>query len=211
MPNTVYNKRSVKRLSRYRRALVRLKELGYLRVVSDTLGEASGVTSSQVRKDFSIFGISGNKKGGYKIDDLLQSLEKILGKDRVHKVIVIGAGNIGTALINYKKFEEEQIQIVAAFDIDPAKVNRKRKIPIYHLDDLEEFVMSNGIKTGIIAVPAISAQEVCNRMLSIGIRGILNFAPIRLKVWNDTVITNVNILNKLENIFYFVDGFGKNA
>ena len=211
MPNTVYNKRSVKRLSRYRRALVRLKELGYLRVVSDTLGEASGVTSSQVRKDFSIFGISGNKKGGYKIDDLLQSLEKILGKDRVHKVIVIGAGNIGTALINYKRFEEEQIQIVAAFDIDPAKVNRKRKIPIYHLDDLEEFVMSNGIKTGIIAVPAISAQEVCNRMLSIGIRGILNFAPIRLKVWNETVITNVNILNKLENIFYFVDGFGKNA
>jgi redox-sensing transcriptional repressor len=207
----MFNRKSVTRLSRYRRALLRFKDLGYTRIISATLGEDVGVTASQVRKDFSTFGISGNKKGGYQIDSLLESLRNILGKNRIHNIILVGVGNIGTALLNYKGFEKEGIQIVAGFDIDRAKIQRANKIPVLPLEDMEEFVRENRITTGIISVPAISAQEVCNKMVSAGICGILNFSPRRLKVKKNVVITNVNILSKLESIFYFVDGFGQNA
>src|SRR4030042_1213258 len=199
MPVTVLNKKSVSRLSRYRRALQTFKELGYTKIISTTLGEATGATSSQVRKDFSAFGLSGYKKGGYHIEELL-------GKDRVHKIVLVGIGNIGTALINYKAFEDEGMKVVAGFDIDPVKLNRKLDIPLYHIDQLKAFVEENAIRIGVIAVPSISAQKVCEGMLSAGIKGILNFAPIRLKVNEDTVITNVNILGKLENVLFFVHG-----
>src|SRR4030042_6121174 len=131
MPVTVLNKKSVSRLSRYRRALQTFKELGYTKIISTTLGEAAGATSSQVRKDFSAFGLSGYKKGGYHIEELLGKIDRILGKDRVHKIVLVGIGNIGTALINYKAFEDEGMKVVAGFDIDPVKLNRKLDIPLY--------------------------------------------------------------------------------
>lgn len=211
MGGTVFNRKSIARLSRYRRALIRLKDLGYSRVVSATLGEETGVTAAQVRKDFSYFGLSGNKKGGYQINDLLKRLHSILGKDRPHKVILAGVGSIGTALLNYKGFEKEKIHVVAAFDADPAKIGRKQVIPILPLSEMHEYVKWNDIKIGIISTPAVKAQEVCDAMILAGIQGILNFAPRRLKVPEGIVITNVDVTSKLENIIYFVDGFGRNA
>ena len=203
-----FSRRVVSRFSRYRRALIRFRDLGYVKIVSDTLGKEVGVSASQVRKDFSVFGISGNKKGGYRLDELLERMEVILGKDRVHKVILVGVGNIGTALMNYRGFEKEGVDIVAGFDVDPAKLNSRGKVPVFPIDKIESFVRNHGIKTGILAVPAVAAQQVCDTMLSAGIQGILNFAPIRLKVLEDTVVKNVDITNKLENILCFVDGLG---
>ena len=201
----VHNRRSVGRLSRYRRALIRMREMGVSKVVSEALGEAAGATSSQVRKDFSLFGIAGNKKGGYQIDLLLSELETILKKNRPHKVIIAGMGNIGNALMSYRTFEQECIQIVAGFDIDPAKINKKNKVPVYPIGELYGVVQREDVEIGIIAVPAVTAQEVCDLMQEAGIKGILNFAPIRLRVREDVVITHVNVLMKLENLIYFVD------
>ncbi len=205
----IVNKKCITRLSRYRKALLRLKDLGFVRVFSDTLGEAVGATAAQVRKDFSLFGISGNKKGGYQVDTLLEKLQNILGKDKDQKVIVVGAGNIGTALMQYKGFEREGIKVVAGFDVDSAKVNRKRKIPILPIDELSAYVKKHDIKIGIIAVPDYAAQQVCEMMLSTGIRGILNFAPIRLRGSEDAIVNNVHLQIELENVIYFVNAMNK--
>ena len=207
----IVNKKTISRLSRYRKTILRFQELGFVKIFSDTLGEAVGVTSAQVRKDFSLFGISGNKRGGYQIDKLLDRLQEILGKDHVQKVIVVGIGNIGKALIQYKTFTNEGIHIIAGFDIDPAKVNQKSKVPIYPFDEMKSFVKKNDIRIGILAVPEIAAKEVFREMVDAGIKGILNFAPIRYKIGEDIIINNVNLQIELENVIYFVNALDKNV
>ncbi|MBN2030161.1 redox-sensing transcriptional repressor Rex [bacterium] len=203
----IVSKKHISRLSKYRKALFRFSELGFVKVFSDTLGEAVGVTASQVRKDFSLFGIHGHKRGGYQIDTLIDKLQNILGKDFEQKVIIVGIGNIGNALIKYKAFENEGIKIVAGFDIDPAKVNRKGTVPIFPLKEIHDYVKKHNITIGIIAVPDIVAQEVFDVMLSAGIKGILNFAPIRYKGAENVFINNVNFQVELENVIYFVNMF----
>jgi redox-sensing transcriptional repressor len=203
------NKKVVARLSSYRTALLRFHELGFVKVFSDTLAEAVGATSAQVRKDFSLFGISGNKKGGYQTDNLIEKLQALLGKDRLQSVIIVGIGNIGTALLKYKAFESEGIKIIAGFDIDQAKQNRKSKVPILPFVDLPEFIHEHKVQIGIIAVPDIAAQSVCDTLIATGIRGILNFAPLVLRVTPDVVVNNVNLQNELENVIYFVNALAK--
>ncbi len=203
MPNKKENPKTIKRLSRYRLAIIKLQELGYDRITSTLLGDKVGVTASQIRKDFSKFEITGKRKGGYGVESLLVRLEKILGKDRIHKLVLAGVGNIGRALINYNGFNREGIEIIAGFDIDSSKI-KKMKIPVYPVEKMSDYIKSHRVKMGIIAVPEIAAQQVCNTMVSAGIRGILNFATIRLIAEESIVVQYVNIQNKLENIFYFV-------
>jgi redox-sensing transcriptional repressor len=186
-----------------------LQALGFVKVFSDNLADAIGVTSSQVRKDFSIFGVGGNKRGGYQIDSLLDRLNTILGKERIEKVIVAGVGHIGQALLRYRGFEKEGIQIVAGFDIDPARFNKHADIPIFSIDELKDFVRKQDIKIGIIAVVDIAAQQVADLMFSAGIKGVLNFAPIRLKAPEECVINNMNVELELENVIYFVNAAAK--
>lgn len=201
----IMNKNCIIRLSRYKNALYRLQALGFVKVFSDNLADAVGGTASQVRKDFSIFGISGNKKGGYQIDSLLEKLNSILGKDQLQKVIVVGAGHIGSALMRYRGFEKEGIKIVAGFDIDPAKINRSGFIPVLPLEEARSFIKSNGIRIAILAVPDIAAQTAADVICASGIKGILNFAPLRLKSPESCIINNVNLEIELENLIYFVN------
>lgn len=203
------NENCIIRLSQYKNALYRLRSMGFIKVFSDNLGDAIGVTASQVRKDFSIFGISGNKRGGYTVDELLEKLGDILGKGEIQKVIVVGAGKIGTALMQYKGFEKEGIKIVAGFDIDPSKHNKQSDVPVFPLDELQDFSKKKNIKIGILAVPDFAAQQVLDLMLSTGIKGILNFAPIRLKSSEDFIIDNVNLELELEKVIYFVNALDK--
>ena len=196
-------------MSRYRKTLLRFRELGFVKVFSDTLGEAVGVTASQVRKDFSLFDISGNKRGGYQVDQLIDQLQSILGKGQNQKVIVVGLGNIGHALIKYKGFENEGIMIVAGFDIDPSKINKKIDVPLFPLDEMEGFVKKHNIEIGIIAVPDIAGQQVFDTMVAAGIKGILNFAPIRYQGADNVIINNVNLQIELENVIYFVNALKK--
>jgi len=201
----ITNKNCVIRLSRYKNALYRLQALGFVKVFSDNLADAVGVTASQVRKDFSIFGISGNKKGGYQIDALLEKINSILGKDQLQKVVVVGGGHIGSALMRYRGFEKEGIKIVAGFDIDPAKINRSLLVPVLPLEEIKAFIKTNGIRIAILAVPDIAAQQAVDMISAAGIKGILNFAPLRLKSAEGCIINNVNLEIELENLIYFVN------
>ncbi len=183
----------------------RLRTLNFVRVFSDNLADAAGVTAAQVRKDFSLFGITGNRRGGYKVDELADQLNKILGKDQLHEFIMIGVGNIGRALLHYPGFERSGINIAAGFDIDPAKYNRDGKPPVLPLDQLGEVIKTRDIKLAIIAVPDYAAQQVLELALSAGIKGILNFAPICLKAPGGCVVNNINLETELENLIYFVN------
>ncbi|MBN2831259.1 MAG: redox-sensing transcriptional repressor Rex [Candidatus Omnitrophica bacterium] len=198
-------KNCIIRLSRYKNALYRLQALGFVKFFSDNLADAVGVTAAVVRKDFSVFGISGNKKGGYQIETLLEKLNSILGKDRLQKVVVIGAGHIGSALMRYRGFEKEGIKIAAGFDIDPSKVNRSSPVPILPLEEIKGFIKSHGIKIAVLTVPDIAAQEVVDIISASGIKGVLNFAPLRLKSPEGCIINNVNLEIELENLIYFVN------
>ena len=197
------------RLSRYRSALTNLKMLNFNRVFSDNLADAAGATSAQVRKDFSIFGLAGNRRGGYLVDDLIAQLDKILGKDKVQKFILVGAGNMGRALLNYPGFEKNSMKILAGFDIDQSKLAPNAEIPILPLDKVKDFIAKNGIQFAIICVPILAAPQVSEILFSAGIKGILNFAPIRLKEHEGCVIENINLVTELENIIYFVNALDK--
>ena len=192
----------IKRLLQYKLCLLRFKELGVSTIFSHNLGEVAGVTAVQVRKDFSLYGIKGKKRGGYNIDYLLEELNKIFG-DSKKNIIIVGMGNIGKALAQYnERFIRKNLHIVAGFDIDPAKQNRSFGIPVYSMEKLEEVILHHQVNTAIIAVPFQIAQEVCNLLIASGIKGILNFAPVILKVPDEVVIDNINLSNKLEGIIY---------
>ena len=203
------NENCILRLSRYKNSLLKFKRLGLMRVFSENLADAVGVTAAQVRKDFSIFGIRGNRRGGYQVDQLIMQIRKILGKDKVHNFILVGTGNLGKALLRYPGFEKSGIQILASFDIDSTKMESETNIPTLPLEELEEYINKNKIKFGIICVPDFAAQQVCQIIVKAGIKGILNFAPIRLKVPEDCVIRNINLETELENIIYFVNAANK--
>ena len=203
------NKNDIIRLSRYRNALIRLRALNFVKVFSDNLADATGVSAVQVRKDFSAFDISGNRRGGYEVDELIKRLNKILDKDTIHKFIEVGAGNLGKALLRYPGFAKSGIKIVACFDVDPAKYDRDAEIPVLPIEELDDFVRKHQVRFGIISTPDVAAQQVLVRMISSGIKGVLNFASIYLRGPQDCVINNVNLESEIENIVYFVNFAGE--
>ena len=197
-------KNSLKRIFLYRACLARLKMMGVEKVFSYTLANDTGVTSDQVRKDFSEFGIRGNKRGGYEISDLLEKMENIFHRNKDHNIVLIGMGNLGLALSKYSKFVQRNMNIVATFDIDPFKQKIRSDIPVYSMSRLKEIIDRFKIKVAILAVPEISAQEVSDELVRAGIKGIVNFAPVLLKVPPEVVINNVNLCDELESVIYYV-------
>lgn len=198
------SKNSIVRLIKYKNVLYRFKFMGFKKVYSENLADALGLTAAQVRKDFSIFGIPGNRRGGYLVDELLEKVIHILGKNESHKVIIAGAGNIGSALMNYSGFERENIIISALFDIDPDRINRDNIVPVLPIEEMTEFVKKNEIKIGVITVTATFAQQVLEQMISAGIKGVINFAPVRLKAPDEIFINNIDIISEIEKVIYFV-------
>jgi len=203
------NKKTIVRISKYKNALQRFKMLGLTRVFSDNLAEAVGVSSIQVRKDFSLFGITGNKRGGYQISELIKQLHNVLGKQDIQNVVIVGVGNMGAALIHYNGFEKELINIIAGFDSDPAKLAPHAPVPVLHIDKLEKFVKEHNVKIGIVAVPDMAAQRIVDLMVKAGIKGILNFAPIRLNAPEGCFINSVNLIPELESVIYFTKAENK--
>lgn len=197
-------KNSLKRIFLYRACLVRLKMMGVEKVFSYTLANETGVTSEQVRKDFSEFQIKGNKRGGYEINDLLEKMESIFHRNKEHNIVLIGMGNMGLALSKYSKFVQRNMNIVATFDIDPFKQKLRSDIPVYSMNRLKEIIDRFKVNVAIIAVPEISAQEVSDELVRLGIKGIINFAPVLLKVPPDVIINNVNLSDELESVIYYV-------
>lgn len=197
-------KNSLKRIFLYRACLVRLRLMGVERVFSYTLANETGVTSEQVRKDFSEFGIKGNKRGGYETNDLLEKMENIFHRNKDHNIVLIGMGNLGLALSKYSKFVQRNMNVVATFDIDPFKQKIRSEIPVYSMSRLKEIIDRFKVKVAIIAVPEISAQAVSDELIRVGIKGIVNFAPVLLKVPPEVVVNNVNLSDELESVIYYV-------
>lgn len=206
------NRGIVLRLAKYLRVLHKLKSLGFVKVFSNNLGDAVGVTPAVVRKDFSLINIPGNKRGGYNIDVIVEELEQVLGKEERQEVIVIGCGRIGQALMNYPEFQREGIQVIAGFDVDPEVLNPHASIPVLPLDDMLEFVRSRNIRVAVLAVPDNAATAVFERVIDAGISGVLNFTSVDLKCTkcepehciHPCIIHNVNIGLEIENLFYLV-------
>ncbi len=202
-------KNSLKRIFLYRACLVRLKLMGVKKVFSYTLANETGVKADQVRKDFSEYGIKGNKRGGYEVEELLEIMENIFHRNKDHNLVLVGMGNMGLALSKYSRFVQRNMNIVATFDIDPFKQKMRSDIPVYSMGRLKEIIDRFRVKVAILAVPEISAQEVTDELIRLGIKGIVNFAPVLLKVPADVVVNNVNLCDELESVIYCVHNMMK--
>ena len=197
-------KNSLKRIFLYKICLTRLKMMGVEKVFSYTLGIETGVSPDQVRTDFSEFKIKGNKKGGYEINELLVTMERIFHWNKDHNIVLIGMGNLGQALSKYSKFVQKNMNLVATFDIDPFKQKMRSGIPVYNMNRLKEIIDRFNVRIAIVTVPEISAQEVADEIIKYGIKGIINFAPVLLRVPPDIIVNNVNLCDELESVIYSI-------
>ncbi len=190
---------TIGRLSLYSRYLSEAHEKGISTVSSQNIAKATGVTPAQVRKDLAYFGEFGTRGVGYNSRELYNHIMKILGLDKKWPVAIIGAGNLGKALSQYKGFYERGFEITCIFDSDPGKIGKKlANIVIFPLESLEEKINKYGVEMAIIAVPAVSAQEVADRLVKAGVKGILNFAPININVEGNVLLRRVDLAAQLE-------------
>lgn len=205
LPEGPVPKAVVNRLSLYLRELQHLVRGGHETTSSSHLGGLLGFTDAQVRKDLAYFGHFGYPGIGYRCDELMGAIRRILGTDRGWSVAMIGTGNLGRALLGYRGFGSQNFKIVAAFDVDPHKVGGQIEgVPIYHLDRLAEVVGQHKIKLGMIVVPAPAAQSVADKLIEAGIEGIVNFAPVTLVVPPEISLVGVDLAVELEQLSFAV-------
>jgi redox-sensing transcriptional repressor len=198
-------RKTIYRLSVYLRCLARLKENHIQTVSSEALAKVAGVKPTQLRKDLACFGTFGTRGLGYDVAELSRKIADELGTSRLQPVILVGVGNLGLALLSYRGFEKEGFEIVAAFDVDPARPRDKTITPpIFGMEELPARVRKLGVRMAVLTVPAEVAQEVANTLVENGIAGILNFSPIVLSVPEDVMVNNVNLAIELENLSYFI-------
>jgi redox-sensing transcriptional repressor len=198
------NRETIHRLSQYKNILHKLKSLGFVKVFSDNLADSLGVSSSLVRKDFSAFGLSGNKRGGYRVDDLIEKMDALFGRNEPKKIIIIGCGKIGTALINYHGFARESIKVMAGFDTDPNVINPEGAFPVYEMSRLPDYIRENDIQVAVMTVPEGAAGRLLDQLVTCGIRAVLNFTPLQLRNRENCIIHNINIALEIENLFYLL-------
>ena len=175
-------------------------------ISSEELAEAISHSAAQVRRDLSCFGTFGTPGRGYRVGDLRRMLERTLGKERCQNVILVGVGNLGTALLAYKGFGPQKYRIVAAFDSDLRKIGRRiEDLEIQDIRDLTSIIASTGAKLAIVCVPSRAAQRVINDLIVAGVRGILNFAPGRVEVPEHVKLQNVDLSVELDRVCYLLD------
>ena len=196
---------TIRRLSVYARCLLQLEEDAVKTVSSQELAERFNLNSAQVRKDLAYFGEFGVRGIGYYVSGLKAELQKILGLDREWAVVLVGFGNLGSALFHYKGFGRQGFKIVAVVDDDPAKVGREvDHVPIIGRRDMAREIKARGIQIAVVAVPADSAQAVADQLVAGGIRAVLNFAPTRLKVPRDVRLKDVDLSIELETLSFYL-------
>lgn len=198
-------RKTIYRLSLYNRVLQRLRETGAQTVSSAALATAAGVKPTQLRKDLTYFGQWGTRGLGYNVEGLSKAITGVLGMAKLQPVILVGAGQLGTALLRYSGFAKEGFEVVAAFDAD---IETKRphdiKVPILHDSQMTAFIRERGVKLAILTVPGSVAQQVANELIAAGVQAILNFAPAVLHVPEGVVVNSVDLAIELENLSYFV-------
>ena len=187
------------RLSVYSRYLAQCDRRGIVTISSNEIAEGVGVSSAQVRKDLAYFGEFGTRGVGYNVKDLHRHIMKILGLNQKWPLVIVGAGNLGTALSMYGGFRERGFHVVGIFDDDPNKIGYKLNgVEVFPISKLKEVVAEGGAKIGVITVPAPAAQEVANALIESGVKALLNFAPVVLNVPPEIELRNVDLSVNLE-------------
>ncbi|MBS7303268.1 MAG: redox-sensing transcriptional repressor Rex [Lachnospiraceae bacterium] len=195
----------ITRLPRYFRYLGDLKDAGVERISSQELSRIMRVTASQVRQDFNHFGGFGQQGYGYNVEYLYVEIAKILGLNQLHRLIIIGAGNLGQALANYMNFEKRGFIITGIFDINTELIGEKiRNIPIQPMEKMKSFVQENDVDIAVLTVPKSSAIKVAEQLVECGIRGIWNFAHIDLEVPDNVLVENVHLSDSLMKLSYLI-------
>jgi redox-sensing transcriptional repressor len=199
-------RKSIYRLSIYLRCLEKLKTNGAETVSSEALAKAAGVKSTQLRKDLTYFGQFGTRGLGYSVDQLSKMISEVLGQNRLQPVILVGVGNLGSALLRYGGFRKEGFEITAAFDANPQAVRQTDSpLPVLGMDQLDSFVKEHQVKMAILTVPGTAAQAVTNMIVEAGVQAILNFSPTVLEVPEKVVVNSVDLAVELENLSYFIN------
>jgi redox-sensing transcriptional repressor len=204
MPNLDrISKPTSRRMSLYLRVLHSLLDQGKAAISSKELGDQTGVKDAQVRKDLACFGSLGRPGVGYRIRDLHDQLRQLLGMDQTWKTVLVGAGNIGRALLAYPRFRNEGFDFVAAFDHDKKEVGKRiAGLCVQSMGELKKTVKKKNVQMGLIAVPPDAAVAVAQSLIDAGILGILNFAPIRLDLPKGIAVINVDFTDALEQLAF---------
>lgn len=200
-----YSRGFIERLSIYLTCLVEFREEGYEDITSQELGECVGINPAELRRDLGKFGAFGKKGVGYNIDVLISAIERILGAKKEHKMVLVGAGNLGSALVGYEGLKRHGFNIVAVFDRDARKVGKKiGGIEVQHTNELKRVIKKKKIEVGIIAVPEEFAQVVADSLVGAGIKVIVNYAPIHITVPREVKVHNTNPAVELLHTLYFL-------
>lgn len=198
------------RLPRYFRYLGELKDEGVERISSQELSELMQVTASQIRQDFNHFGGFGQQGYGYNVEYLYDEIGKILGLDRTHSFVIIGAGNLGRALGNYLNFERRGFIFQGIFDRKPELIGTDvRGVKVRPMEELEHFVRENRIEIAVLTIPKADAAEVAKRLVENGIKAIWNFAHVDLSVPEGIQVENVHLSDSLMKLSYNISRYGK--
>lgn len=197
---------TTRRLSLYLRVLTDLERAGADTVSSRGIADLCRLNPAQVRKDLSRFGAFGVRGVGYDVTGLREIVSGLLGLDTDSRVVIVGAGNLGQALADYPGFDGGGFEIVALFDVRDEIVGTvsRRGHPVYHIDELERVIREADVRIGMVAVPAANAEEVVERLVLGGVRGLVNFAPVRPKVPEGIAVRNVDLKIELESLSFFL-------
>ena len=195
------------RLSIYLRCLNTLHAAGIKTISSQSLAEQFNLNSAQIRKDLGYFGEFGVRGVGYYVEDLRDHITKILGLDNPHRVGIVGAGRLGTALANYNGFGRSNFSVVALFDNDTQKIGKRigeGKVLVHDVEKIAEIIRAEAIDIVVISVPARVAQKVLNQVMSAGVKAVLNFAPVSLQSRRGVKVKTVDLSTSLESLSYFL-------
>ncbi len=196
--------KTVERLSQYRRNLLICKGRGKTHIFSHEIANIHNITPVQVRRDIMLIGYTGTLRKGYNVEELVALIGEILDKQEGQNVAIIGAGNLGRAIMKYFHNQRDKLRMVAAFDTSPDKVNTDFDgIPIYHIDDLEKIVRKENITIGIVSVPVSVAAETAQTLVESGIKGILNYTPRPMNVPEHIYLEEYDMVTSLEKVAYF--------
>ncbi len=194
---------TVRRLALYLRFLEHSAAQGLTTISSAELARRGGTTSAQVRKDLSFFGSFGKRGLGYSVPELAARIRDILGLKRTHRVVLVGAGKMGGALLHYRGFRQHGFDVAAIYDKDPRKIGaRSNGLVVRDIRLLEADLKKEPSDIAILVTPAEAAQEVADRLVRAGVKAILNFAPIPLVVPNDVAVQSVNMALELETLSF---------
>lgn len=195
----------IERLPVYLNILLQIRQGGDTTVSSATLGDLARINPAQIRRDLTHFGSFGRRGIGYDVQTLIDRIQRILGSDHVHRLVLVGAGNLGSAIASYGGLSKHGFMVTAIFDNDPGRIGgRIGDLTVMDMRDLEQVVKEQGISIGVVAVPPSAAQAVTDRIAAAGIRVVLNYTPVVVQVPEGVTLHNTDPVQELLHTLYYL-------